>query len=427
MTAPLQQGGQLLNDVLLMQGPHQPLLRTDVLLEQGVITAIGASAWEGAARLGLAPLAAGSWLLAPALVDPHSVLEEPEDGRAETLESLVRSAAAAGYGTVALLPRARNWRDRPECLRLAAAPPFELPLWGGFSLGGRGDDLSAHADLLAAGALGLAEEGELPPLPLLERGLSIGECGDRPVLLAPRNASLDHGGFVREGVEALRAGWPLDPPLSETIPLQNLLALAACLPRVNLCLANLSTAAGVKLLRAADPAPMATVCWWHLVADSGSLDPVAEGWRLVPSLGTPEDRRALVAALADGVISAVAVHHQPLDPEEQLLPLDQRRPGLAGHRYVLPLLWQQLVRDQGWSPTALWQALCWGPAQLLDLQEPELRIGSRRWLLFDPEMEWIPSADAYASRAANQPLGGEQLRGRVLATGLLPELWLGPR
>ncbi len=417
----------LLRDVQLLQGPDQPLMRSDVLLEQGVISAFGASAREGAARLGLAPCSAGSWLLAPALVDPHSVLEEPEDGPAETLESLVRSASAAGYGTVALLPRARNWRDRPECLRLGVEAPFELRLWGGFSLGGRGEDLSAHADLLAAGALGLAEEGELPPLPLLERGLSIGECADRPVLLAPRNASLDHGGFVREGVEALRAGWPLDPPLSETIPLQNLLALAASLPQVNLRLANLSTAAGVKLLRAADPAPMATVCWWHLVADSGSLDPVAEGWRLVPSLGTPGDRRALVKALADGVITAVAVHHQPLDAEEQLLPLDQRRPGLAGHRFVLPLLWHHLVREQGWSPEALWHALCWGPARLLDLEEPVLQCGSRRWLLFDPDMEWIPTADGYASKAANQPLGGEVLRGRVLATGLLPRLWLGPR
>ncbi|MCT0219727.1 dihydroorotase [Synechococcus sp. CS-1329] len=417
---------QLLKDVQLLQGPAQPLQRSDVLIEQGVITAIGTGAGAEATRRGLLPRPAGSWLLAPALVDPHSVLEEPEDGRAETLGSLVRSAAAAGYGTVALLPRARNWRDRPECLRLRAEPPFELPLWGGFSLGGRGDDLSAHADLLAAGALGLAEEGELPPLPLLERGLSIGECADRPVLLAPRNASLDHGGFVREGVEALRAGWPLDPPLSETIPLQNLLALAASLPEVRLRLANLSTAAGVQLLRAAETAPMATVCWWHLVADSGSLDPVAEGWRLVPSLGTPADRRALVEALADGVISAVAVHHQPLDPEEQLLPLDQRRPGLAGHRYVLPLLWQQLVREQGWSAAALWEALCWGPARLLALEPPALAVGSRRWILFDPDQEWTPRADGEASKAANQPLAGERLRGQVLATGLLPELWLGP-
>jgi dihydroorotase len=354
-------------------------------------------------------------LLAPALVDPHSVLEEPEDGRAETLASLTRSAAAAGYGTVALLPRARTWRDRPECLRLQATPPFELRLWGGFSRGGQGQDLTAHGDLLAAGAVGLAEEGDLPPLALVERGLCIGESDDRPVLLAPRDPGLDRAGFVREGVEALRAGWPIDPALSETVPLQNLLALAAAMPRVQLRLANLSTAAGVSLLRAARPAPMATVCWWHLVSDSGSLDPVAEGWRLVPSLGTPADRQALVEALADGVITAVAVHQ------------DQRRPGLAGHRCVLPRLWHALVREQGWSPQQLWGALCWGPARVLGVAEPTIAEGSETWILFDPDQTWTASDDGYASRAANQPFLGQELRGQVLATGLLPQLWRGPR
>jgi len=49
-----------------------------------------------------------------------------------------------------------------------------------------------------------------------------------------------------------------------------------------------------------------------------------------PPLGTPADRQALKQALAQGLITAVAVHHQALDPEEQLLPLDQRQVGVDG-------------------------------------------------------------------------------------------------
>ncbi|WP_369795548.1 hypothetical protein [Synechococcus sp. GFB01] len=57
----------------------------------------------------------------------------------------------------------------------------------------------------------------------------------------------------------------------------------------------------------------------------------------------------------------MAVHHLPLDREEQLLPLDQRRAGVAGHGGpVLPLLWQELVERRGWSVEQLWQALSWG-------------------------------------------------------------------
>jgi dihydroorotase len=175
--------------------------------------------------------------------------------------------------------------------------------------------------------------------------------------------------------------------VSETLPLASLLATGSLSGSNNLVLMNLSTAAGVDLLeqqrsrpRDGDPLPMASVGWWHLVTDSGQLDPAAEGWRLVPSLGSPRDREALIAGLASGVITAVAVHHSPLDAEEQLLPLDQRRPGVAGHGaprgLVLPQLWQELVARRGWTPAQLWQVLCWGGSQLLGETPERLEIGS---------------------------------------------------
>lgn len=419
----------LLQQVQLLEAEGLEPRRCDVLIEQGRLVAIGPQALDQAAASSAIPLAAEALLLAPCLVDPHSYLEDPANGAAESLASLQRSALAAGYGSVALLPRARTWRDRPERLQaLVAEGPLEILLWGSFSSGAEGQDLAPHADLLQAGALGLAEDAQCPPLPLLERGLSLAEFDAAPLLLAPRDAALSQGGFVRDGVEALRAGWPTDPAISETLPLQNLLALARRHPQRRLQLMNLSTAEGVALLRAcpAPERPEATVCWWHLLADSGRLDPIAEGWRVVPPLGTPGDRDALQQALADGVITAVAVHHEPLDAEEQLLPLDQRRPGVAGHRFVLPSLWQELVVRRGWTVQQLWQVLCFGPARQLALAAPRLEPGSRRWLLFDPGQRWQASQDPFAPLAANQPLAAAELIGQVVASGLIPELWRLP-
>lgn len=419
---------RFLQQVSLLAGPDRDPRATDVLLHDGAIAAIGEDAARQAAALALEPIAAAGWLLAPALVDPHSVLEDPLSGVAETLASLGRSAVAAGYGTVALLPQARRWRDTPEALQL---PPqrsaLRLLLWGSLSRGGDGAELAAHGEQLAAGAIGLAEGSATPPLPLLERALDLGEMGDAPVLVAARDPALSRQGFVREGVEALRAGWPTDPALSELLPLQGLLTLQRLHPQRQLRLMNLSTAAAIEQLAALPPSarPGASVSWWHLIADSGSLDPTAEGWRLEPPLGCPEDRRALRAALLDGLITAVAVHHLALDPEEQLLPLDQRKPGVAGHRFVLPSLWRELVEGADWSVAQLWQALCFGPARLLGLKAPELVVGSRDWLLFDPTRRWHPREDAEAPLAANQPLARQPQRGRVLAVGLIPDLWRG--
>ena len=411
---------------------------TDALLagdgpEAGALLAWGESVPAQAHALGLSPVDASGWVLAPPLVDPHSVLEEPISGRSETLVSLGAAAAAGGYGTVGLLPWAPSWRDRPERLTLpplavGGVPlPVELRLWGSFSVEGQDQALAPHADQLAAGAVGLATGAELPPLPLLERGLALGEMGQAPVLVAPRQASLAAGGFVREGVEALRAGWPLDPRASETLPLQSLLALADQHSDRALCLMNLSTAVAVAALRPRSSAqrnPRATVSWWHLVADSGRLAPTAEGWRVVPSLGGPHDRQALVEGLAAGLIAAVAVHHIALDAEEQLLPLDQRRAGVAGHGaphgLVLPLLWHELVQGQGWSVSQLWQVLSWGGSRLLGQSPEQLQIGSRRWLLFDPQAQWAWQRGSALSLAANQPLLGSTITGQIRATGLVP-------
>lgn len=414
-----------LRQVNLLEGEGRPARRADVRLEANRITAITAAGGAQLPPAAAAEIEASALWLAPALVDPHSVLREPRQGRAETLETLATAARCGGYGTVALLPWAPAWRDRPEAFDLAWPAPQRLLHWGAFSRGGEDQELAPHADQLAAGACGLAGGAAMPPLALLERGLRLAEMGDRPVLIAPRDASLSREGFVRERVEALRAGWPVDPPLSELVPLQALLTLAEALPAAPLRLMNLSTAEAVALLRDAAQRPPASVSWWHLLADCGRLDPGAEGWRLMPSLGGPADREALIGALADGLITAVAVQHEALDAEERLLPLDQRRPGIAGHGLVLPMLWQELVERRGWSAALLWQVLCWGPCRFLGLPPSALAAGSEDWILFDPGAPAAFADGIDPSLAANRPAFAGS--GAVIAAGFsAPERWMIP-
>ena len=142
----------------------------------------------------------------------------------------------------------------------------------------------------------------------------------------------------------------------------------------------------------------------------------------------PADREALISGLSDGSLSAVAVHHEALDPEERLLPLDQRRPGLAGHGLVLPLLWDALVSEGIWSARQLWQVLCWGPCGFLNLPPSRLEAGSRDWILFAPKAPGGFSPDQDPSLAANRPEPPRgAFKGRVVASGLSdPQDWLIP-
>ena len=211
----------LLDPVRILRGIGQSVEQGAVLIEEGVLTAFDGDARRKAQALGLNPTEAPDQLVAPCLVDPHSVLDTPFSGDQETIESLRRCAAAAGYGQVALLPRGRTWRDQPECLQGFCKDPkngVQLHLWGGFSHGGTSETLAPHGDLLEHGAIGLADDDALISPQLLEQGLVLGEMGSCPVLVAPRDPVLQGAGMVREGVETLRAGWPPDPISPTGIP-----------------------------------------------------------------------------------------------------------------------------------------------------------------------------------------------------------------
>ena len=67
----------------------------------------------------------------------------------------------------------------------------------------------------------------------------------------------------------------------------------------------------------------------------------------------------------------------------------------------------------------LWQAISYGPSQLLQRREERLSLGSNRWLLYDPDHRWTPSLDDDdPSQAANQPLRMQEITGAVVACGL---------
>jgi len=257
------------------------------------------------------------------------------------------------------------------------------------------------------------------PVGLLKRALTLGEMKDFPVLLAPRDIEIQDNGLVREGVETLRAGWHPDPLASETLPLRQLLELHQQHPAASIRIMNISTAEGVSMIFNSKTKPMASVCWWHLINDSASLSDNDLGWRVVPSLGRPTDRIALIKGLLKRTITAVAVHGVPLDEEETKLPQDQRLPGLSGYQLVLPSLWQELVVKSGWTIEQLWESISFGPSRMLNLDEEQLMIGSRRWLLFDPNAAWVQTLDNKQSPfCANQPWQGKRILGKVVNCGL---------
>lgn len=418
----------LLRDVWMVAAPHQPPLQRDVLLDGARIrdwsTPGGLAVGEGTPVVPAADL----WL-GPCLVDPYSHLEEAH-GLVDNLPRLAAAALRGGYGTVALSPQAAPWRDQPQELITGCRHGLELLSWGSFTAGGGGQDFSHHGALLAAGAVGLAEESCCGRHQLLFHGLQWQADAHRrgegsPLAIAPRDPHLQAGGVVREGADALRLGLPMDPVASELLPLRQLLQAAELVDgATGLRLLNLSTAAAVACLQHHPHTMDAAVHWWHLVEDTSGLGRLSDSWRVHPSLGGHRDRQALQQAVRQGLITCITVNHRAIDHHQQLLPVEERPAGLAGHDHVLPLLWAELVEGLGLPVEKLWWLLCWGAQHFLGQPPEALKPGSSHWLLFSPNDPWIMPCHGSGRGGGNRPWQGRTIQGRVVASGLVSGRWL---
>ncbi len=406
----------------------------DVLIENGVLRAI-------APQIPPPPAATvhngKGLILGPGLVDLYSQSGEPGFESRETLRSLTQAARAGGFTRLSLLPKTRPALDHPAALRLVRAAeqslsspedlsssvqqpvqqPVRLNLWGALTLGAKGQQMSELWELADAGAVGFADGLPLENLALVRRLLEYLRPLGRPVALWACDRTLSGDGVAREGSISLHLGLPGVPDLAETAALA---ALIECVRETQtpVHLMRISTARSVELIRRAkaEGVPItASVSWLHLLFDCGDLAGYDPNLRLDPPLGNPADRRLLGEAVRRGVVDAIAIDHTPLTYEEKTVAFATAPPGAIGLELALPLLWQRFVASGQWSAVELWQRLSTAPAQCLGQQPPALHLdATAEFVLFDPQLRWMVTAERLRSIASNTSYLGKEICGKVL-------------
>ena len=142
-----------------------------------------------------------------------------------------------------------------------------------------------------------------------------------------------------------------------------------------------------------------------------------------PPLREQEDLDALVEALRDGVIDAIATDHAPHATIDKEIEFDLAAAGISGLETAFGLL-MTIVHDGAIDLPTLVARLTSGPTQAWDLERRTgvdgigtLAPGAPGDIaLLDPDAEWIVDPADFASLGKNTPLTGRTLRGRVLAT-----------
>jgi dihydroorotase len=402
--------------------PASGLDRTaDVLLRGGVIADIapGLAAPDGAETV-----AAEGAVLCPGLVDMRAELGEPGREYRETIKSVARAAAAGGITTLVALPDSLPAIDDPALVRLLRARGEEtgsltiLP-YGAVTRGCAGEQLAELGLLLEAGAVGLTDGGRaIGPARLMRLALSYARGFGGIVVQHPEEPSLAEGGAATEGELATRLGLPAIPAAAEAIQIARDIALAR-LTGGRVHFAHVSTAAALDLIRAAKAEGLGVTC--DTAPPYFDLNEIAIGEfrtyaKLSPPLRTEADRRAVVAALADGTIDAIASDHQPRDADDKRLPFALASAGGAGLVTLLPITLAQ-VHGGAIPLTRAIALMTAGPAGVLGLPQGRLtRGGAADLCLFHPERAWRIEAGRIPGKAQNTPFDGRPVEGQVIGT-----------
>jgi dihydroorotase len=393
----------------------------DVLIRGGLVADIaqGLAAPEDAETI-----AAEGAVLCPGFVDMRAELGEPGREYRETIKSVARAAAAGGITTLAALPDSVPAIDDPALVRLLRARGEEtgtltiLP-YGAVTRGCAGEQLAELGLLREAGAVGFSDGGRaIGPARLMRLALSYARGFGGIVVQHPEEPSLAEGGAATEGELATRLGLPAIPAVAEAIQVARDIALVR-LTGGRVHFAHISTAAALDLIRAAKAEGLGVTC--DTAPPYFDLNEIAIGEfrtyaKLSPPLRTEADRRAVVAALADGAIDAIASDHQPRDADDKRQPFALASAGGAGLMTLLPITLAQVHGGAISLPRAI-ALMTAGPAQVLGLPIGRIaRGGAADLCLFHPERAWKIEAGKMPGKAQNTPFDGRAVEGRVLGT-----------
>ena len=393
----------------------------DVRVDRGVVSELG----RGIDANGHRVVGGERLVLAPAFVDPHIHLRSPGREDEEDVASGTRAAAAGGYCAVLAMPNTDPVVDSAAVLgALAERARREASVPVGFlaaiTKGQEGSELTEMVELSEAGAAGFTDDGKpVATAALLRRALQYNAVAGRPLALHCEEATLSRAGQMHEGATSAELGFAGYPSVAESVMVARDLALARYEERP-VHLLHLSARESVDELRRARAAGVqasAEATPHHLCATDEAVRSLDPNLKMNPPLRAEEDRRALVEALRDGTIAAVATDHAPHARHEKEAPFESAPFGVTGLDTAFSALYTRLVEPGMLPLQTLLERMSAGPATIYGLERPRIAPGApANLVLLDLDAAWRVEEGAFRSKSSNSWLLGRTLRGKVKLT-----------
>src|SRR3954465_12277443 len=344
----------------------------DVLIADGVIREAkrGIGAAGGPERA--AVVGCRGNIVAPGLIDMRAFIGEPGAEGRESIASASQAAAAGGVTTIICQPETEPAIDDPTIVdfihrRARDTGIVHVHAMAALTKGLKGQEMTEIGLLKAAGAIAFTDGMKsITNAQVMRRALIYARDFDVLIAHHTEDPDLTGEGVMNEGEFASRLGLIGVPKIAETIMLERDIRLVA-LTDGRYHAASVTCADSLEVLKRAKNAGLAVTASAsinHLALNEIDVGQYRTFFKMSPPRRNEDDRKALVAAVEDGLIDVVMSDHNPQDVEVKRLPFAEAAPGATGIETMLPA-GLRLVHNGELKLMTLLKALSRRPAAVL--------------------------------------------------------------
>jgi dihydroorotase len=414
----LIRGGRVIDPLARMDALMDVLLRDGQVNEVAPPNKIRGGADESIDARGL--------VVAPGFIDLHVHLREPGQGYKETIASGTAAAAAGGFTSVCCMPNTTPVLDSPEWVTWVRQPQRGavvnvFPV-AAATQASKGAVLTDFRALQRAGAVAVSDDGK----PILSEttmrdALRTSAEINFPVIQHAEDTRTTQNCSMNEGPSSFRLGLRGSSPSAEASVVDRDVQLAQQFNGARLHVAHLSTAESLTAVRRGKRNRARVSCEvtpHHFALTDRDVRDYDTNFKMNPPLRSPDDREALLVALTDGTVDAIATDHAPHAAHEKIIEFERAANGITGLETAVGLTISILHLQRKVPLARIVELFTAGPARVLDLRgRGTLLRGSHADVtIFDPKKRWTFDAARSRSKSHNTPFDGRQLTGKVVAT-----------
>ena len=365
----------------------------------------------------------------PGLFDMHTHLREPGQEYKEDIASGVSAAANGGFTGIAAMPNTDPVVDSADVVKYVLDRARQAP---NDSQGGlvnvyqiaaitesrKGEHLSEMKDLVEAGAIAFSDDGNsVMNSQTMRLALEYSSMLGKPIIQHCEDRDLTRSGSTNESPDTISYGLKTQHRVAEELILSRDIKLLEAFGG-KYHATHISTAESVECIAEAKRKGLPVTCDvtpHHLFLDDTMLSGYDSDYKVNPPLRTKKDCEALIAALKNGVVDAIASDHAPHAIHEKEVEFDAAPFGMIGLETTVGAVMTNLYHEKLLTIEQIVNLLSLNPRKILGLAMPTFELGSRAEVtIIDQNVEWTVDAEEFKSKSRNTGFKGCKFKGSAV-------------